>query len=212
MDPSNATRRRPRYHDPRVARSATGPTLGLHRPPAASEVARVDVDRGTFETVASGFDRPVALKFDSQHRLHVLDSGTGELFRVDIANGEKELVGRTGAGSDNLAFDADDRLFSSCRATPTASSWRSSDPRRPDGRCGRRQLPGRPGLAAGGRGRGGGCFSPTDARCGSWIPRPARRSTWCPAASVGFLSGIAVGDGSLYLSSYAENRVYRIDR
>ena len=60
--------------------------------------------------------------------------------------------------------------------------------------------------------RGGGCFSPTDARCGSWIPRPARRSTWCPAASVGFLSGIAVGDGSLYLSSYAENRVYRIDR
>ena len=64
-----------------------------------------------FETVASGFDRPVALKFDSQHRLHVLDSGTGELFRVDIANGEKELVGRTGAGSDNLAFDADDRLF-----------------------------------------------------------------------------------------------------
>ena len=89
-----------------------GPDDRLYGPrPAASEVVRVDVDRGTFETVASGFDRPVALKFDSQHRLHVLDSGTGELFRVDIANGEKELVGRTGAGSDNLAFDADDRLF-----------------------------------------------------------------------------------------------------
>ena len=89
-----------------------GPDDRLYGPrPAASEVARVDVDRGTFETVASGFDRPVALKFDSQHRLHVLDSGTGELFRVDIANGEKELVGRTGAGSDNLSFDADDRLF-----------------------------------------------------------------------------------------------------
>ena len=29
---------------------------------------------------------------------------------------------------------------------------------------------------------------------------------------VGFLSGIAVGDGSLYVSSYPENRVYRIDR
>ena len=73
-----------------------GPDDRLYGPgPAASEVARVDVDRGTFETVASGFDRPVALKFDSQHRLHVLDS----------------LVGRTGAGSDNLSFDADDRLF-----------------------------------------------------------------------------------------------------
>ena len=32
------------------------------------------------------------------------------------------------------------------------------------------------------------------------------------ATSVGFLSGIAVGDGSLYVSSYAENRVYSIDR
>ncbi len=89
-----------------------GPDGRLYGPrPSASEVVRVDVDRGTFETVSSEFERPVALKFDSQHRLHVLDSGTGELFRVDIASGERELVGRTGAGSDNLAFDADDRLF-----------------------------------------------------------------------------------------------------
>ena len=89
-----------------------GPDGRLYGPrPSASEVVRVDVDRGTFETVSSEFERPVALKFDSQHRLHVLDSGTGELFRVDIATGERELVGRTGAGSDNLAFDADDRLF-----------------------------------------------------------------------------------------------------
>ena len=94
-----------------------GPDDRLYGPrPSASEVARVDVDRGTFETVSSEFDRPVALKFDSQHRLHVLDSGTGELFRVDIATGERELVGRTGAGSDNLAFDADDRLFVSSYA------------------------------------------------------------------------------------------------
>jgi streptogramin lyase len=32
------------------------------------------------------------------------------------------------------------------------------------------------------------------------------------STSVGFLSAVAVGDGSLYVSSYAENRVYRIDR
>ena len=31
------------------------------------------------------------------------------------------------------------------------------------------------------------------------------------STSVGFLSGVAVGDGSLFVSSYAENRVYRID-
>ncbi len=94
-----------------------GPDDRLYGPrPSASEVVRVDVERGTFETVSAEFDRPVALKFDSQHRLHVLDSGTGELFRVDIATGDRELVGRTGAGSDNLAFDADDRLFVSSYA------------------------------------------------------------------------------------------------
>ena len=94
-----------------------GPDDRLYGPrPSASEVARVDVDRGTFEAVSTEFERPVALKFDSQDRLHVLDSGTGELFRVDIATGDRELVGRTGAGSDNLAFDADDRLFVSSYA------------------------------------------------------------------------------------------------
>ena len=30
--------------------------------------------------------------------------------------------------------------------------------------------------------------------------------------AVGFLSDVTVGDGSLFVSSYAENRVYRIDR
>ena len=94
-----------------------GPDDRLYGPrPSASEVVRVDVDRGTFETISTEFERPVALKFDSQQRLHVLDSGTGELFRVDIATGDRELVGRTGPGSDNLAFDADDRLFVSSYA------------------------------------------------------------------------------------------------
>ena len=32
------------------------------------------------------------------------------------------------------------------------------------------------------------------------------------STAVGFLSGIAVGNGNLYVSSYAENLVYRIDR
>ena len=94
-----------------------GPDDRLYGPRlTAREVARVDVDSGAFETVATGFQSPVALKFDSQYRLHVLDSGTGELFRVDIATGEKELVGQTGPSSDNLAFDADDRLFVSNNA------------------------------------------------------------------------------------------------
>ena len=94
-----------------------GPDGRLYGPrPAGREAVRVDVDRGSFETVAADFRAPVALKFDSQHRLHVLDSGTGEVFRVDIETGDKELVGQTAPSADNLAFDADDRLFVSSYA------------------------------------------------------------------------------------------------
>ena len=114
--------------EPRLIRDGLGPGCGLNGMDwgpddrlyaprlTARKVVRIDVDSGAFETVATGFESPVALKFDSQHRLHVLDSETGELFRVDIATGEKELVGQTGPSSDNLAFDADDRLFVSNNA------------------------------------------------------------------------------------------------
>ena len=94
-----------------------GPDGRLYGPrPTGREVMRVDVDSGTYESVASGFQAPVALKFDSQQRLHVLDSGTGEVFRVDIETGEKELAGQTAPSADNLVFDADDRLFVSSYA------------------------------------------------------------------------------------------------
>jgi len=89
-----------------------GPDDRLYGPRmSTSEVVRVDVDRGTVETVASDFEAPVALKFDSQYRLHVLDTGAGEVLRVDVETGDTEVVGHVGIGSDNLAFSADDRLF-----------------------------------------------------------------------------------------------------
>ena len=89
-----------------------GPDDRLYGPRMSSnEVVRVDVDGGTVETVASGFQRAVAVKFDSQGRLHVLDTGAGEVVRADVATGDTEVVGRVGVGSDNLAFDAEDRLF-----------------------------------------------------------------------------------------------------
>ena len=75
------------------------------------EVARVDVDSGMVEIVATGFQIPAAVKFDSQGRLHVLDTQAGEVVRVDLVSGDKEVVGRPEVGRDNLAFDAEDRLF-----------------------------------------------------------------------------------------------------
>ena len=109
--------------EPRVISDQLGPGCGLNGMdwgpddrlygprPGFHEVVRVDVDRGTVETVASGFQRPVSVKFDSRDRLHVLDTGAGEVVRVDVATGNTEVVGRVGIGSDNLAFDAEDRLF-----------------------------------------------------------------------------------------------------
>ena len=75
------------------------------------EVARVDVDSGAVETVATGFRIPAAVKFDSEGRLHVLDTQAGEVVRLDLASGTREVVGRPGTGVDNLALDRDDRVF-----------------------------------------------------------------------------------------------------
>ena len=75
------------------------------------EVARVDVDSGAAETVATGFMIPAAVKFDSQGRLHVLDTQAGEVVRIDVESGDREVVGRPGVGLDNLALDGEDRIF-----------------------------------------------------------------------------------------------------
>ena len=75
------------------------------------DVVRVDVDRGTFEVVASGFGGPGAVKFDHQERLHVLDALRGEIVRVDRNSGERSIIARLTEGLDNLAFNSEDRLF-----------------------------------------------------------------------------------------------------
>ncbi len=108
---------------PRVIRDDLGPGCGLNGMDWGSadgrlygprwfngEVVRVDVDSGEMETVASGFGVPAAVKFNSEGVLHVLDSLRGEVVRIG-ADGAREVVGRVGAGLDNLAFDAADRLY-----------------------------------------------------------------------------------------------------
>ena len=83
-------------------------------------VVRIDVDscdaatdpytECDVQTVADGFFIPAAAKFDSLGRLHVVDQ-SGEVFRVDIATGHKQLLATLPPGLDNLTFDSQDRLF-----------------------------------------------------------------------------------------------------
>ncbi|MCY3965010.1 MAG: hypothetical protein OXG83_08225 [Acidobacteria bacterium] len=109
--------------EPRLIRDDLGPGCGLNGMDWGSadgklygprwfrgEVVRVDVDSGEMETVASGFEVPAAVKFNSEGVLHVLDSLRGEVVRVD-GDGGKEVVAQVQPGLDNFAFDADDRLF-----------------------------------------------------------------------------------------------------
>jgi sugar lactone lactonase YvrE len=76
-----------------------------------SVVARVDVDSGKIETVATGFETPAAANFDSKGRLYVLDTARGEVVNVDTKSGARKVVAKLDPGLDNLAFDPNDHLF-----------------------------------------------------------------------------------------------------
>lgn len=76
-----------------------------------NKVVRIDVETGEATTIADGFGTPAALNFDSQGRMVVLDTLTGEVVQVDIDTGEKTVIAALSPGMDNLAFDSQDRLF-----------------------------------------------------------------------------------------------------
>ena len=78
---------------------------------AKGQVVRIDVDTGSITTVADGFTAPAAVKFDSQGRLHVVDSLFGVVWRVDTETGNKQAIATGLPILDNLAFDSQDRLF-----------------------------------------------------------------------------------------------------
>lgn len=73
------------------------------------EVVSFNVDDNTMRLEASGFTTPAAVKFDNEGILHVLDTGTGEVIKVEGEN--KTIVATLSQGLDNFAFDKDNRLF-----------------------------------------------------------------------------------------------------
>lgn len=92
-----------------------GPDNRLYGPRwFAGEVISLDVDTGDRRVEATGFQTPAAIKFDSDGVLHVLDTGTGDLIRVN--DGANEVVASLSPGLDNFAFDASDTAFVSSYA------------------------------------------------------------------------------------------------
>ena len=79
------------------------------------EVISVDVETGESRTEVTGLMVPAAVKFDSQGRLHILDTGSGEVIRRE-ADGRNAVVATLSQGLDNFAFDKADNLFVSSYA------------------------------------------------------------------------------------------------
>jgi sugar lactone lactonase YvrE len=75
------------------------------------QVVRIDPDTGKLDVVADGFDTPAAANFDSKWNLYVLDTGRGEVVRVHIRSGKKQVLAQLATSLDNLAIDSHDRLF-----------------------------------------------------------------------------------------------------
>lgn len=80
------------------------------------EVVAIDVDATpvTVTTVASGFGTPGAVNLDSRGNIWVVDVARGELVRIDRATRAKTVVAGAPAirpGLDNLAIDAQDRVY-----------------------------------------------------------------------------------------------------
>ncbi len=92
-------------------------------------VVRIDVDaeEPTAEFVVEGLRVPTSVKFDSSGTLHALDLAEGQVLRVDLDSGEREVLIDIEGTLDNMAFDADDRLFAV--ASAEGQVWR----RDPDG-------------------------------------------------------------------------------
>ncbi|HSP81995.1 MAG TPA: hypothetical protein VLQ93_25970 [Myxococcaceae bacterium] len=70
------------------------------------------MDTGAIEVVAEGFAMPTAANFDSRREhLYVVDAVRGELVRVRLATGGKEVVAKLPSGLDNLAIGPDDQVY-----------------------------------------------------------------------------------------------------
>lgn len=83
-------------------------------------IVKVDPENGTVvRTITDGLDTPAAVNFDSQGGLYAVDSGSGELLRIDIESGEKTRVAMLDERLDNLAISSDDRIFVTNRNTNT---------------------------------------------------------------------------------------------
>ena len=107
--------------EPRLISNSLGPGCGLNGMDWGpdnrlygprwfnNQVVSFDVSDNSMRIEATGFITPAAIKFDKQGRLHVLDTGSGILYRIE--NGKNIKVAELSPGLDNFVIDSTGRFF-----------------------------------------------------------------------------------------------------
>ncbi len=96
---------------PMVNAFQVGPDGMLYFPAqAANEIWRVNLDGTGQEVVAKDLGVPDSVKFDSKGRIVTTQVGSGQVLRLDIQAGTREILADLGPGLDNVAFIGD-RIF-----------------------------------------------------------------------------------------------------
>ena len=90
--------------------------------PFTDEILRIDADAGTdaatavIAPVTTGFKVPIGTAFDSHGDLYALAQGVGEVVKVDLSSSDlannRTVIAEIPVGwADNIAINADDRIF-----------------------------------------------------------------------------------------------------
>lgn len=88
-----------------------GPDGMLYFPAqAANEIWRVSLEGGTPERVAGDLGVPDSVKFDSKGRIVSTQVHSGQVLRIDVQTGQREVIADIAPGLDNVTFIGD-RIF-----------------------------------------------------------------------------------------------------
>jgi sugar lactone lactonase YvrE len=91
-----------------------GPDGNIYTPDffgGSGEVRKIDVNTGAVTVVASGLEFPIAVKFNNQGKMHVVEYFKGEISRIDLVTGQKTHVAQDNPGLDNFDFDPSGRIY-----------------------------------------------------------------------------------------------------
>ena len=85
-------------------------------------VVSVDIESGQLTDITTNWGAPAAVKFNSRGELYGVNQGNGEVARIDLNTGEREVLAVFPEGwLDSLAFDSSDRLFVSSASEGTVA-------------------------------------------------------------------------------------------